>query len=72
MNNTRNEEILKRIGQNLRRIRQEKNMSQQELANTADIELSQVHRIETAKINPTVTTIVLLAEALGVRAGEFF
>jgi len=62
----------KRIGQRLREIRQDKNLSMQDLANIADIELSQIYRIETAKINPKLSTLLVIARALGVNAAEFF
>jgi len=44
----------------------------QTLANMAEIELSQIARIETAKINPKVSTLFRIARALGISPGEFF
>lgn len=63
-------EILKKFGEKLRALRKEKGLSMQTLANMAEIELSQVYRIETAKINPKLLTIVKLAKALKVNPIE--
>jgi len=42
------------------------------LAFEADIELSQIHRIEKGKINPTITTVLLLAETLAIHPSQLF
>lgn len=42
------------------------------LANLAEIELSQVFRIETGKINPKLITILTIAKALGISPKELF
>lgn len=47
-------------------------ISMQTLANIAEIELSQIYRIEIGKINPKLTTILKIATALGVEAKELF
>jgi len=60
------------FGQKIRSIRKAKDISMQYLANLAEIEVSQVHRIETGKINPKLTTILLLAKALEINPSEFF
>ena len=60
------------FGQRVRLIRNDKNISMQHLANLADIEVSQIHRIETGKINPKLTTILILAKALEINPSEFF
>jgi len=44
----------------------------QHLANLAEIEISQIYRIETGKINPKLTTITALAKALDINTSEFF
>jgi len=57
---------IKRFGENIRKIRQAKLWSMEYLANQANIELSQVYRIEKGKINPKLTTIIILCKALDV------
>ncbi len=44
----------------------------QQLAHQAEIELSQVSRIETGKINPKLTTILNIARALEVSPADLF
>jgi transcriptional regulator with XRE-family HTH domain len=65
-------EELKNFGNNLRRIRKEKELSMEALANLAEIELSQIFRIETGKINPKLTTVLTIAKALGINPKELF
>ncbi|MBC8988406.1 helix-turn-helix transcriptional regulator [Pedobacter sp. N36a] len=57
---------LKDFGENIRRIRLEKQWTMEYLANQANVELSQIYRIEKGKINPKLTTIVILCKALEV------
>lgn len=42
------------------------------LANMADIDMSGLHRIETGKTNPKLSTIFALATALNINPKEFF
>lgn len=55
------------FGDNLKRIRTDKGISQEELAFKAGIAHSSIVRIEKGQINTKVSTIVRLAEALEVR-----
>lgn len=66
------EEGLKLLARRLKEIRFEKGVSQEELAYRAEITLSQIARIETVKINPTVSTIFKIARALDVSPSEIF
>lgn len=50
----------------------EKGLSQQNLADRAEIEISQVYRIEKGKTNTTLSTIGALAGALGISIAELF
>ncbi|SEO84110.1 Helix-turn-helix domain-containing protein [Mucilaginibacter gossypiicola] len=54
------------FGKNVRRIRKEKNLTMEELANIAEIEISQIYRIENAKRNIRLSTVFTIAKALGV------
>lgn len=65
-------EFLKAFGENPKRLRIEKGLSQEQLANDADTPLQQVGRIERAEINTTLNTIKRLAHALEVTPKEFF
>ena len=63
---------IKAFGMNVRKIRKAKNLSMQSVANIAEIELSQVSRIETGKINAKLSTLLILARALEVSPKDFF
>ena len=72
MSNMEEIEARRLLGQRIRDIRTAKNLSMQALANMAEIELSQIARIETAKINPKVSTLFRIARALEISPSEFF
>lgn len=54
------------LGIHIRQLREKKDMSQQDLANDSNIPKSQIARIERAKINTTVKTLVKIANALDI------
>ncbi len=60
------EEIQQRFGEHLTRLREGKGISIRELAARANLEYSQVQRIEKGKVNLSLSTIVALSEGLGI------
>jgi transcriptional regulator with XRE-family HTH domain len=70
MNSTRNEKLLKKFGKHLQSIRKRKKLSLRKLADIADVDFSQIHRIEKGETNPSLTMIIVLAEALEITTGE--
>lgn len=60
----------KKLGENLKKIRTKKNITQTELAKTLGVDKSFVSNIENGKTNPTLSTITNLAQALNVSANE--
>ena len=70
MNNLRNQKTLEQFGDKLKTLRISKGLTLEQLAFEADIELSQVHRVEKGKINPTLTTLMALAKGLGIPLSE--
>lgn len=57
----------------VRRIRLDREMTQQELANLADLSLGQISRIEGGKIDsPHFRTVRKLAGALGVETEDLY
>lgn len=66
--NIKNDKAIKAFGRRIREIRLSQKLSQEELANLAEIPLSQVGRIERGEINTTLSSIYSLANALGVNA----
>jgi transcriptional regulator with XRE-family HTH domain len=62
-----------KIGENIRKLRQEKGISQDRLSKEADLALNTIVKIETGESsNPTVETLEKIAKALGVSVGELF
>ena len=55
---------------NLRRIRHDKNLTQEELAARADVSMRYVGAIERAKVSASVTVLGQIADALGVDPSE--
>ena len=70
MHRVRDEKTIKAFGANLKKVRLRQGMTQEELANKADIAFSSVARIEAGKLNTTISTIARLAKTLNVSKGE--
>jgi transcriptional regulator with XRE-family HTH domain len=64
--------IAKNIGVTLKKLRINKNLSMQQLATLAEIEKSQIYRIEKGKVDVRISTLCLLADTLKVDLKEFF
>lgn len=60
----------RKLGENLKRIRTEKGISQGEIARRLEVDKGFVSNIENGKTNPTLATIAKLAKAVGVSVGE--
>jgi transcriptional regulator with XRE-family HTH domain len=65
-------EDAKKLGENLKRIRLDKNIKQVEIAKMLNVDRSFISNIENGKTNPTLSTITSLAKALGVSTNELF
>jgi transcriptional regulator with XRE-family HTH domain len=57
---------------NLRRIREERGLSQERLAHAADLNMTHVAKIERTEREPGVRTIAKLSVALSVSAADLF
>ena len=66
MINVKNKELVKVLGDRIRKLRTKQALSQEDLANEADIPLSQIGRIERGETNPTISTLYVIATALQV------
>jgi transcriptional regulator with XRE-family HTH domain len=60
------------IGENIKRIRIAKKLSQKEVVVAAKIDTAQYSRIESSKRDPSVSTLEKIANALGVSLSELF
>ncbi|MFD2743152.1 MULTISPECIES: helix-turn-helix domain-containing protein [Sphingobacterium] len=69
---SKNVEINKALGKHLSKLRADRKLSQEELANLIDIPISQVGRIERGEGNPTVTTLHLFAQAFNISIKDLF
>jgi len=58
------------VGKNVRRFRQRADMTQEQLAFAAEIDLTYVGGIERGKRNPSVLVLVRIAAALGTEPAE--
>lgn len=70
MTRVRDKKLLAQFGKHLKRVRVEKGLSQEELANDADIPINQIGRIERAEINPTLSTLSSIAKAVKMSLRE--
>lgn len=72
MNYKYNEEFCKALGVQVRKVREKKGISMRKLALQAEMEYSQLSRIERGVTNTTVSTLLALAEAMDIPVKEFF
>ena len=68
----KHKEQFKIIGANLRKIRDEKGFSQQDLSNRCDVERAKISRIENATEDFLLSTLLELASALGINPADLF
>ena len=64
MIHVRDEKLLISFGQHLAKTRKKNGLSQEKLANSANVSLSQISRLERGIINPTLSTLSALAKAM--------
>jgi len=62
--------ILKTFGAQVRKLRKERGMTQEQLADAAGIERSYMGTIERGERNPTLLKVYRIAKALKVSAGQ--
>ncbi|MEI7587598.1 helix-turn-helix transcriptional regulator [Runella sp.] len=72
MTKIRDNSFLKRFGENLRRLRESKGLSQEELYFRANLSKNQVGNIERGEVNTTISTAYALAQALEIKVSELF
>jgi len=56
----------------VRQLRERKGVSLRELARRADLGVATLSRIESGEANPRLSTLLQLAEVLGVFVGDLF
>ena len=65
-------DLRNKFGRKLRRIRRDRDMTQEQLAEAIGVTMEFISRMERGHIGASFETIEKLAKALGVPAGEFF
>lgn len=63
---------LKFFGENLKRIRTSKGFTQQNLADSLNVEISQISRIERGIINTSMLNLKKIAETLKIDIADLF
>ena len=65
-------QLLARLAENVRRLREEKfpDLSQEEVADEADLHRTQWGKVEAGKRDPRFSTILVIADTLGVTLDE--
>jgi transcriptional regulator with XRE-family HTH domain len=62
--------VLIRIGMKIKELREDKDISQQDLAAACNFEKSNMSRIEAGRTNVTVGTLLKICEALNIKLNE--
>jgi len=62
----------KKIGDNMKKIRLKKGMSQGDICRSLDLDRSYISNVENGKQNLTISTMEKIAKALGVKINELF
>lgn len=61
---------LRKIGENLLKIREKKGLSQEQLASNCDVDRGKISKIENAAANYYITTLIEIAKGLNVKPKE--
>ena len=66
------EQVTESIGRKIRSLRQERNLTQQELADRTELTKGYISQLENGQVAPSVITLLDLIECLGSTPSEFF
>jgi len=59
-----------KLGKNLKRLRTEKGFTQADIAKAIGVTCPYLSNIENGKVNPTLSTLTKLANAVGIKVDE--
>lgn len=68
----KDEKFLKKFGVNLKRVRKEKGISQEELANALGFSQPHIVKIELGQVNTSISHVSAIAKALDVSVSYLF
>lgn len=60
----------KKLGENLKKLRLEKKLSQGDLAKKLEVDRAYISNIENGRMNPTLSTLEKIAKALGISSSD--
>lgn len=66
----RDEVVMEKLGSNLKKIRVEKGLTQEELSYKSELDLSQISRIERGIVNTSISVLSKIAKALEIEIKE--
>ena len=67
-----NENVYVKLGQNIKKYRKETGLTQQKLADKIDMGINFIGKIEVGFSNPSLDTIIKIANALNVKLSDLF
>jgi transcriptional regulator with XRE-family HTH domain len=70
--NIKSKKLIVAFGKHVRKLREDKELSMRHLADLADIAYSQLAKIETGKINTSISTAYALSKALEIPLEKLF
>jgi transcriptional regulator with XRE-family HTH domain len=68
----RDEFVIRKLGLNLKKIRTEKGLTQEELSYKSELDISQIGRIERGLVNTSISVLNKIANALQIELKELF
>lgn len=66
----RDQKLITKFGKHLLKLRTQAKLSQEDLANDADVPVNQIGRIERGEINPSLSTLNAIAIALNMKLSK--
>jgi transcriptional regulator with XRE-family HTH domain len=66
----KNEVFLKKLGKKIVRLREEKEISQNEMARRLGTYNNQIRRVELGLVSPTITTLLSLSKELDIKISD--
>ena len=64
--------VTRAIGQQLRTFREQRGMTQLELAMSAEVERTRISKLELGLVNPSVLTLATICHVLGITLADLF
>jgi transcriptional regulator with XRE-family HTH domain len=68
----RNSNELLKFGKHLKKLREEKKLSQESLANDSELSLSQISRIERGIISSSLSQLISISKSLNITLSQLF